>query len=89
MSNEKLTEIREYIVNNIMRNPDYVFSGEVRGDLYADMNIDLLEVIASLYEVLHREVTGETYNYMFHFTNKVGGWVEDGLFTEEGLDATD
>ena len=46
MSNEKLTEIREYIVNNIMRNPDYVFSKEVRGDLYEDMDIDLLEVIA-------------------------------------------
>ena len=43
MSNEKLTEIREYIVNNIMRNPDY----------------------------------------MFHWTNKVGGWVENDLFTKE------
>lgn len=82
MSSEKLAEIREYIVNNIMKNPDYVFSDDVRGER-DDMDIDLLEVIASLYEVLHREVTGETYNYMYHFTNKVGGWVEDGLFTEE------
>ena len=83
MSNEKLTEIREYIVNNIMRNPDYVFSNQVRGDQYGEMNLDLLEVIASLYEVLHREVTGVPYDYMFHWTNKVGGWVESDLFTKE------
>lgn len=80
MSNEKLTEIREYIVNKIMRNPDYVFSDEVRGD---EDGVDLLEVIASLYEVLHREVTGERYDYMFHWANKVGGWVESDLFTKE------
>ena len=81
MSKEQLDNIRDYIVNNIMRNPDFIYSDEIRG--YDEDDTDLLEVIASLYEVLHREVTGEPYNYMFHFANKVGGWVADDLFTKE------
>ena len=82
MTKEQLTKIREYIIDYVMMNEKFMYSDEVRGEKEDD--VDLLEVIASLYEVLHREVTGETYNYMFHFANKVGGWVEDGLFTEGG-----
>ena len=80
MSKEHLDHIRDYIVENIMRNPDYLFSDEVRGE--EDSDIDLLTVIASLYEELHHEVTGESYNYMWHFTNKYGAWVDDKLFID-------
>lgn len=80
MSKEQLTKIREYIIDNVMMSKTFMYSDEVRGENESDT--DLLEVIASLYEVLHREVTGEPYNYMFHYANKIYGWVEDGLFTE-------
>ena len=79
MRKEQLDNIRHYIVNNIMSNPDFLFSDEVRG---YDDDTDLLVVIASLYEELHHEVTGEDYHYMFHFANKYGAYVDDNLFID-------
>ena len=78
MTEERLDKIREHLVYDIMRNWDYVFSDEVRG------NVDLLSVIASLYNLLHKEVTGEDYEYFFHWANKVGGYVDDNYFDENG-----
>ena len=72
-----LQEIREYIVNNVMREPEIMFSDD---RLY---RADLPEIIASLYELLHREVTGEPYQYFHHFANEIGSDVEDDLFTKE------
>lgn len=74
-----LENIRWYIIENIMKNPDIMFSDErwSHGD---DGDIDLVSVIASLYEVLHRVVADESYRYMFHHANKIGANVEDDLF---------
>ena len=74
---EKLNYIRKYIVENIMRNSDIMHNDDARN------YVDLPEVIASLYELLHLIVTGESYEYMFHWANKCGSWVEDDLFTEQ------
>lgn len=52
----------------------------------ADNDIDLIEIIASLYEELHREVMGEPYDYMFHWANKSGSWVESDLFEKGEFD---
>ena len=73
----KLKQIREYLIDNVFRNPDVMFSKD-RDE------IDLPEIIASLYEVLHRTVTGEHYEYMFHWANKIGSNVDDDLFTHGG-----
>lgn len=79
MTSKQLDEVRNWIVDNIMRNADIMLlSDEIRND-----KIDLVEVIASLYELLHREVTGQPYNYMFHWANKCGAWLEnDKIFTD-------
>ena len=45
---------------------------------------ELLSVIASLHNELHKEVTGKYYDYMFHWANL--GWlgdVRDDLYKEE------
>ena len=63
---KNLEQIREYLIENVFRNPNIMLSQE-RDE------VDLPEIIASLYEVLHRTVTGEPYDYMFHWANKVGG----------------
>lgn len=73
----RLNYIREYIVNNIMRESDIMNNEDCRNV------VDLPEVIASLYELLHLIVTGEPYEYMFHWANKCGSWVENDLFTEQ------
>lgn len=42
---------------------------------------ELLDVIASLHNELHKEVTGKYYDYMYHWANLgYGGTPDDGLF---------
>lgn len=84
MSDEELTKIREYIIDNIILNDYIMFNDCCRGR--DDKDVDLVEVIASLYEVLHREVTGEEYSYMFHWANKIGAAVYDDLFLNKSED---
>jgi len=74
MTDKELSKVREYIIDNVMTNPDVMFSDDRDG-------VDLPEIIASLYELLHRQVTGEPYQYFFHLANKIGSDVEDDLFT--------
>ena len=75
MSKEELLKVRLFLIEKIMRNPSIMFSDNRMID-----DIDLIEVIASLYELLHREVEHEPYSYMFHWANKVGSWVDDDMF---------
>lgn len=79
MTKEKLDRIRNYIITNVMRNPDIMFNDQIR-EL---QEVDTVDIIASLYEELHKEVTGEPYEYMFHWANKVGSGCRDDLFKEE------
>jgi len=78
MDKSKLDNIREYVINKIMRNPDVMFDMSSRK---AD-DIDLVDIIASLYNVLHEAVTGERYDYMFHWANKIGSAVIENIFDE-------
>lgn len=82
MTKEQLAVIRDFIVNYIMRD-SFVMYSEAR-DVGAN-HIDLISIIASLYEELHKEVTGEPYEYMFHWANKVGSWVYDVSLTKHAL----
>ena len=76
MGDEKrLKDIREWLIENIFREGYVMYSDtrEVNG-------IDLIEVIASLYNEYHNAVMGEPYDYMFHWANKCGSWVDEDLF---------
>lgn len=77
MDRQKLDNITENIIDNVMR------SGRVYD--YSDDNVVyLIDVIASLHNELYKEVTGDYYDYMFHWTNKCGyNGVIDGLFKTE------
>ena len=77
MTDKGLEKIRAYLIDVVFQNEDIMFSDD-RDE------IDLPEIIASLYEVLHRVVTGEPYNYFFHYANKIGSWVEEDLFLDGG-----
>ena len=86
MNSEKLGMIRAWLVENVFRNPDIMLSDERFIETYGDpgekTEIDMCEIIASLYEILHQTVTGEPYEYFFHWANKCGSWVEDQLFID-------
>lgn len=79
MKKDKLDKITEVLINDIFTEPDVMS--------YLDLNLrlnyniyDLFDVIATLHNLLYEEVTGERYNYMFHWANKCGRDVEDDIF---------
>lgn len=78
INENELNIIKWWLIDNIFRNSTIMFDDNIRRDTID--NIDLIEVIASLYEMLHREVMNKPYEYMFHWANKVGSWCEDQLF---------
>lgn len=70
MNKEQLDKITEDLILNIFRNDDTIYYYNSTTLLY------LLDVIASLHNLLYESVTGQRYDYMFHWTNKIG---YDGL----------
>jgi len=83
ISKEKLGKIRSIIVNKIIENDFIMFDEKIRNYLANDNELDLIEVIVDLYEYLHQIIEGEEYNYMFHWANKIGAWVDTGNFDKE------
>lgn len=84
MTKENLDALTADLIDNVIQNPDFVF------DLGAEHNIELLEIIASLHNILYKEVTGEYYNYMFHWYNKIaGGSLDDNYYIKYMGDKND
>ena len=79
INDKKIEETRAFIIE-IMRDPNYMFNDHIRGydDIYGQNdNIDLMDLIAYLYELIHELYYFEEYHYMFHWANKVGSWVSE------------
>lgn len=87
MDEKELEHIRHWLVENVVRNPFIMFDDNVREASCPEPSeqdtIDLIEVIVYLYEELHKQVTGDSYEYMFHWGNKVGSWVNTYNSIEE------
>lgn len=74
MDKKALDALTGDLIDNVIQNPDYVFDT-------GEYNIELLEIIASLHNILYKEVTGEYYDYMFHWYNKIaGGSLDDNYY---------
>ena len=87
LSNEEIVEIvRNWLIENIFRNGYIMHDDNIRsaynpeGKNDEDNCIDLAEVISGLYELLHGVIENERYDYMFHWANKCGSWVECDFF---------
>lgn len=84
MTKQELNDVTNWLIENIIENPDIMFSDKVReaGKTFNSENsktmaIDLISVIVYLHNCIYKEITGDEYNYMFHWANKIGSWVED------------
>lgn len=77
MTKEKLNEITEYLIFNVWKNENVMFDNSCieEGDVY-----NLIDIISSLHNLLYEEVTGNRYNYAFHWANHVGSDVSDNIF---------
>lgn len=80
MTVEQLNAITSYLKEKIWRNADVMF---MQSDNQGCEEIDpsyLVDIISSLHNLLYEVVTGNRYNYAFHWCNKVGAWTEDNIF---------
>lgn len=87
MTNDDRTGIKkvtDWLKDNIIQNVDIMISDGARaaglmddGITINETGIDLVCVIVYLHNRLSEEITGNPYNYMFHWANKIGSWVDD------------
>jgi len=92
IDNKKLDQITKFLAQKIYRNYDIMFSdlpGVELDKCFIDedhdevFEVDLVDIIASLHNLLCEAVTGNRYNYMFHWANKIGSSCIDDLFDQD------
>lgn len=82
MNNKQLMVLTKWLADNIFRNNDIMWNDELLKqeiELYGQ-TFDLIDIIASLHNLLYEVVTGNRYNYMFHWCNKIGSGCIDNVF---------
>ena len=47
-----------------------------------EASIELVDIISTLHNLLYEAVTGDFYDYAWHWTNKNGVWIDDHCFDE-------
>ena len=85
---KKLTAITQFLAENVFRNADIMFE-DLPGVTIDGCEVDLTDIIASLHNLLCEAVTGNRYNYMFHWANKIGSWTLDNIFDDDFKDEYD
>lgn len=84
---KKLDEITEWLKESVFRNDDLNYNDELP-DLHLtnDIDVDIVDVIATLHNYLYESVTGDRYNYAAHWCNKIGAWCNDNIFDDDFAD---
>ena len=75
LNDAKMKAILRFIIA-LMRDDTVMYNCYIRG-MENEEDVDLMELIAYLYEIIHQLYYHEPYRYMFHWANKVGSWVEE------------
>lgn len=80
MTKDELNAITSWLIENVFRNSHIMFSDDEI--MIGDEVIGMPDIIATLHNLLYEQITGERYDYMFHWANKVGSWCEDDIFDD-------
>lgn len=82
MTQLQLQKLTQLLVEKIFRNDKFMYSAF--NDIIITFDdgtpANAADIIASLHNLLCEAVTGNRYNYMFHWANKCGSWCEDDIF---------
>ena len=74
----KLTELDLEKIKDVIKNDIILTDKTLDYEWNLDEDeIDLIQIITSLYNLLYEVCTGEKYDYFFHWLNKVGVNVDD------------
>lgn len=80
MTKDELNAITSLLIENVFRNSHIMFSEDEI--MIGDEVVGLPDIIASLHNLLYEQITGERYDYMFHWANKVGSDCIDDIFDD-------
>ena len=82
MTQLQLQKLTQLLVEKIFRNDKFMYSAF--NDIIITFDdgtpANAADIIASLHNLLCEAVTGNRYNYMFHWANKCGSCCEDDIF---------
>lgn len=84
MNEKQLYELTQWLKYNVFMNEDVMHSDYIWNQAIecTGQSVNLIDVIASLHNLLYEAITGDKYNYMFHWTNKIGSSCWDDIFNE-------
>lgn len=78
ITKEQLDNITNWLIVNIFRNDDVMWCGpDTNTPEFEDTYYDLIDIIASLHNLLYEVITYERYDYMWHWANKIGSCCND------------
>lgn len=80
MTVDQLNAITSYLKEKVWRNADVMYMQSDNQGCEEIEPSDLVDIISSLHNLLYEVVTGNRYNYAFHWCNKVGAWTDDNIF---------
>lgn len=85
MTQLQLQKLTQLLVEKIFRNGEFMYSN-LNNDVIITFDdgtqADAASIIASLHNLLYEAVTGNRYDYMFHWANKCGSWCDDDVFDD-------
>lgn len=85
MNQQQLRKITEWLVINFFRNEDIIYpliDDKLMIEIEKDNFVSIIDIIATLHNLLSESVTGNRYNYMFHWLNKIGYSCDDDIFDD-------
>ncbi len=87
MTQKQLTALTKWLAENVFTNEEIMYSpyvDEVSCSTVKDdgNEYDLIDIIASLHNLLCEALTGNRYNYMRHWSNKIGSDCLDDIFDD-------
>lgn len=82
MTEKQLNNLTYWLIENVFKNTDIMYNDWLWNQEIDKDNIDtnLIDIIATLHNIIYELVTGESYDYMWHWCNKIGSDCNDHEF---------
>ena len=85
MDKKQLRKITEWLVYNFFRNDSIIYplsEDEMMIENGKGQYVSVVDIVASLHNLLCEVVDGKRYDYMFHWLNKIGYDCDDDIFDD-------
>lgn len=82
MNEKQLDILTTWLKEHIFTNTKIMFNDVLWDESIDFDNVDttVIDIIASLHNIIYKLVTGEPYDYMWHWCNKIGSDCDDNAF---------